>query len=277
MKTQLAKIYKSSYVLFSLLLILSCSTEDSEIDGNPLGLPKNISELYQDGSAIGDLNGKVSYDGNKIKEIYYNAYQKKVFTYTNNLIAKIEHYQAGELRFKHSYEYFEDKLIRYENVDLLTGNNDLITYTHNNDGTITYVQVYSFSGSPNWMKEGILYFDNQNIIKDEGEFRFNNISDEYHLIINFIDYDNKQNPYKNIAGYSLLLNLKGIIGNSNIISDYTYSTSFKNAVQYAESITGKEYEFKYDQKGRTVEMYRYSNELIGGEILYLDRIFKFKY
>lgn len=265
-------------LLFTLLSLSSCDDASSDpADTNTLGLPKTISELYQDGSQVGNLNGKVTYDGSKIVQIYYNDAQKKVFTYTGEFITNIEDYQAGVVRFEHTYTYDNGKLIEYDSQDLLTGNNDHITYTHNTDGTISYIQIFSFSGRQDWKKEGLLTFENQNLVQDVAEFSFYGISDEYNLIVNVLEYNDKQNPFKNISGYSLLLNLKGTIGNENIISDYTYSTSFKNGVQYAESITGKEYEFTYDKNDRTIQIDRYTNENTGGDLLYLDRIFKFKY
>jgi hypothetical protein len=260
-----------------LTLLASCGDDSSETKENPLGLPNTISELYQDGSAVGELKGTFKYSGSKLLEIYYNVSQKKVFTYNGNLITKMEHYQAGELRYEHSYTYENGKLIRYENNDLLTGDRDLINYTHEPDGTITYLQEFSFNGTPTWQKEGILTFENGNLVEDLAEFSFNNVTDEFNLVLNVLDYDDKPNPYQNVTGYNALLNLKGTIGNQNIISDYTYTTSFKDEVQFAESLTGKEYEITYDTKGRAIQLDRYSNENIGGNTLYLDRIYKFTY
>lgn len=273
------RYFKFFCSLFFLFVVLSsCHDESPEpVDSNALGLPMTISELYQDGNQVGDLNGKVTYTGNKLVEIFYNASQKKVFTYTDNWITKIEHYQDGIIRFTHSYTYDNGKLIGYDNQDALTGNNDHIVYTHNHDGTIAYEQIFSLGDTPSWKKEGILTFENDNLVEDIAEFNFYCITDEYNLLVNLLVYDDKPNPYKNIAGYSALLNLKGTIGNQNIITDYTYSTSFKNGVQFAESITGKEYEFEYDKNGRTTQIDRYSNEDIGGGVMFLDRIFKFKY
>ena len=81
----------------------SCKDENAPVvvaDTNTLGLPKTMSQLYQDGNQVGDLNGKVSYDGSKITEIYYNTTQKKVFTYTGDFITKIEEYRrVGALEY----------------------------------------------------------------------------------------------------------------------------------------------------------------------------------
>jgi hypothetical protein len=267
------------FVIIISLVLSSCKDENAPVvaDQNTLGLPKTISQLYQDGNQVGDLNGKVSYNGSKITEIYYNPTQKKVFTYTGDLITKIEEYQAGAIRFLHTYTYTNGKLTQYDNDDLLTRNKDHITYVHNTDGTISYEQVFSFDGRPDWKKEGVLTFKNLNLVDDTAEFSFFNVTDEYNLLVNVLEYDEKPNPYKNIIGYNALLNLKGTIGVTNITSDYTYSTSFKNGVQFAEAITGKEYDFAYDKQGRTIQIDRYSNEEKGGTTLFLDRIFKFQY
>jgi hypothetical protein len=268
-----------SLLLVFMLSFSSCKDENEAIvaDPNLLGLPKVMSELYQDGNQVGDLNGKVTYNGSKITEIFYNSTQKKVFTYTGDLITKIEHYQAGTIRFTHTYRYTDGKLVEYTNNDQLTGNRDHITYIHQPDGTIAYEQVYSFNGRDDWKKTGELTFVNQNVTEDIALFTFLNVSDEYNIIANVLEYNDKPNPFRNITGYNALLNLKGTIGTHNITSDYTYTSSFKNGVQYAESLMGKEYEFAYDKEGRTTQIDRYSNEKDGGEILYLDRIFKFQY
>jgi outer membrane lipoprotein-sorting protein len=274
--------YSKSLLLSVLIvrfsLLAACSDEDANpVDDNLLGLPQVITELYPDDSNTGELKGKFTYDGARLLEIYYNATQKKVFTYTGDFITTVEHYQNSVVRFEHNYTYSDGKLTLYENNDLLTGNNDVVTYTHHEDGTITYLHVSNLGGTLNWQKDGILTFENGNLIEDVAEFSFSNVTDEYNIIINLIEYDNKVNPFKNILGYSSLLNLKGTIGNENIITDYTYTSSYKNEVQYAEAITGKEYEFTYDQKNRTTQIDRFSNEDIGGDILYLDRIFKIEY
>lgn len=262
---------------FSLLAGCADNEDVNPVDDNLLGLPQVITELYPDGSNTGELKGKFTYNGARLLEIYYNPSQKKVFTYTGDVITKIEHYQNSEVRFEHTYTYSDGKLTKYENNDLLTGNHDIITYQHQEDGTITYLHVSNLGGAPNWQKEGILTFENGNLVEDVAEFTFSNVSNEYNIIINLIEYNDKVNPFKNILGYSSLLNLKGTIGNENIITDYTYTSSYKNEVQYAESITGKEYEFTYDKINRTTQIDRFSNEEIGGEILYLDRIFKIEY
>jgi hypothetical protein len=273
------KTKEINFVFLSILFVVAgCSDGTGDpVEANPLGLPKVSSELYQDGSSVGDLHGKFKYDGNRLLEIYYNTTQKKVFTYTGDVITKMEHYQAGVIRFEHTYTYQDGKLIEYHNDDKLTGNADVITYTHNLDGTVSYVHANDFNGTPNWEKVGTLTFVNGNIVEDVAEFSFYNVTDEYNLLVNVLEYNDKANPYKNILGYSSLLNLKGVMGNENIISDYTYSTSYKNGVQYAEGVTGKEYEFAYDKKNRTIQIDRYSNEDGGGEVLYLDRIYKFEY
>lgn len=277
-KQRFCKVLFLILAFVGLILLDACSgDEDVNPDNNVLGLPQVVSELYPDGSSAGELKGKFTYYGTKLLEIYYNPSQKKVFTYTGDVITKIEHYQNSVIRFEHVYTYTDGKLTQYQNNDKLTGDLDFITYTHQEDGTIAYQQTFSFNGTPNWQKEGILTFQNGNLIEDVAEFMFTNIEDEYNIVINLIEYDTHVNPYKNILGYSALLNLKGTIGNENIISDYTYTSSYKNDVQYAEAISGKEYEFKYDTKDRTIQIDRFSNEDIGGELLYLNRIFKIEY
>lgn len=277
-KDSIQKVLRAVLLLSSVMVLgTACSEDEAEKMTNEFDLPQTISELYPDGSTVGTLKGTVTYDGTKIVEIFYNASQKKVFTYTGDYITKIEHYQAGEIRFEHTYTYADGKLTSYQLEDLLIGNNTGVTYTHQEDGTVLYEEIFSMGGVPQSLKEGVLSFENQNLVADEAEFRFYNVSDEYTELINVLEYDDKPNPYKNIAGYSLLLNFKGSMGNQNIISDYTYSATYKNDVKYAESITGKEYEFAYDKEGRTIQIDRYSNEEIGGDLLYLDRIFKFTY
>jgi hypothetical protein len=279
--TGLQKQTATRYFLFSsflcTLILVSCTNDNTEEEANPLGLPKTVSELYQDGSNIGELKGTCTYNENKLVEIYYNSSQKKVFTYSGDVISKMEYYQAGTLRFEHTYTYENDILVEYKNADFQTGNIHTIQYMHETNGTVKYNEEFSFNGSLSWTKEGTITFANDNIVEDVAEFTFVGVEDEFNVIVNVLEYDDKPNPYKSILGYSALLNLKGTIGNHNIVSDYSYISSYKNGVQYAESLTGKEYEITYDAANRPIQMDRYSNEDIGGEILYLDRIYKFTY
>jgi hypothetical protein len=261
------------------VLEVSCTNENEtkNIDDNPLSLPKTIEELYQDGSNVGGLKGTFKYEGNKLVEIFYNYSQKKVFTYTGDLISKIEQYQAEIVRFEFTYSYENGKLISYLNRDLLTNNKEEVTYIYESDGSISFLQIFSFNGRPDWQKEGKLVIENGNLIESVAEFNFYNASNEYNLLINLLEYDDKPSPYKNVLGYTVLLNLNELIGTNNILTDYVYSTSFRGGSQYAESITGTEYEISYDNKGRPTQLDRFSNKEIGGDLLRLDRIYKIKY
>ena len=265
--------------ILSLLTIVltSCSgSDDSEGQVALLNFPSKTIDYYQDsGNTVGSREGTFNYNGDKLNEIFYNASQRKVFTYTGDFITKVEFYEASVVRFIENFSYNNGKLSIYEKFDLLTNRNENIVYTHQADGTITYQKlIYTSSVSnPTETITGTLFFESGNLVKDDYVYTFNNTStNEINYIERILQYDSKINPYKNIKGFSLLLPWINEINTNNLILDYSYVEAFMNGVQFTNYVIAKEYELQYDDRQFPTRFDYYTNEELGGNTLYLTRI-----
>lgn len=268
----------------SLLTIVlsSCSgNDDSGEQVELLNFPRKTIDYYQDsGNTIGSRTGTFQYNGDKLNEIFYNAAQRKVFTYTGDFITKVEFYEAGVVRFIENFSYNNGKLIVYEKFDLLTNRNENIAYTHQPDGTVTYQKlIYNTSiSNPTETMTGTLFFQNGNLVKDDYVYTFNNSStNEINYIERILQYDSKINPYKNIKGFSLLLPWVNEMNTNNLILDYSYVDAFMNSVLLSSYIVAKEYGLQYDERQFPISFDYYTNEDLGGNTLYLTRITAVEY
>jgi hypothetical protein len=263
--------------ILSLLTIVltSCSgSDDSAEQVELLNFPRKTIDYYQDsGSTIGSRTGTFNYNGNKLNEIFYNAAQRKVFT-------KVEFYEASALRFVENFSYSNGKLVTFDKFDLLTNRNENVVYTHQANGTISYIKlIYSSSiSNPSETLTGTLFFENGNLVEDEYSHLINNSStNEVNYIDRLYQFDNKINPYKNIEGFSLLLPWINEINANNLILDYSYVDAYMNGVLYTSYVIAKEYELQYDERQFPIQFDYYTNEDLGGNTLYLTRITDIEY
>ncbi|NNT71981.1 hypothetical protein HKT18_07115 [Flavobacterium sp. IMCC34852] len=270
--------------ILSLLTIVltSCSgSDDSGEQVELLNFPRKTIDYYQDsGSTIGSRTGTFQYNGDKLNEIFYNAAQKKVFTYTGDLITKVEFYEASVVRYIENFNYSNGKLSSYDKFDLLTNRNESIAYTHQSDGTVTYQKlIYSTSVSnPTETITGTLFFQNGNLVKDDYVYTFNNSStNEINYVERLFQYDSKINPYKNIKGFSLLLPWVNEMNINNLILDYSYVDAFMNGVLFSSYVVAKEFDLQYDERQFPIRFDYYTNEDLGGNTLYLTRITNVEY
>jgi len=198
------------------LVLTSCNNEDSSEEKSLL--PK--TEIYTYGSQPGENSTIIySYDGNKIDSLNYEDGSKTVFTYTGNLITKAIHTEINE-----GEEYSKTTTFTYENNKLKSfletssesESNRRRIYTYNPNGTISTITV---SINPKTQQEiqdssSILTLDvNGNIIKAE----FNDF-------VNTVEYDTKNNPFKSITGYTLLLDSGVFDKDANSVNNITKIT-----------------------------------------------------
>jgi hypothetical protein len=217
------------------LVLTSCSSDNDSSYKNFL-LPK--TEIYTFGSLPGD-NTTVTYvyEGNKIVSLTYDEGAKTVFTYTGNLITKAiytQNIEGEDQTTTTTLTYENNKLKSFLEVSSESESNKKRTYTYNPNGTISTVTV---SIDPTTQEEtlessSILTLDSKgNIIKAES----NSIS-------NSVEYDNNNNPHKNILGYALLLDSDIFDKDANSVNNITKITERTDG-----NVTGTfEYENNYN-------------------------------
>lgn len=220
--------------LVFVLLITLCSCTNENTD--QVQLLKKIIEISVDGSSS---TTTLNYNGNKIVNID-KADKLLEFYYTDDLITRIvESDKMTQHKSILDYSYFDGKLVK-----IVSSDNYVLNYIHNNDGSVSYEKITKDSNNTGVkIYHGILYFQNQNLIKDErilddagiGILAKNTVS---------IEYDYKNNALNNILGFGKLLNYsKTISSNNDIVS--TEISSVKNLTEDQVISSIKTYYSKY--------------------------------
>ncbi|MFV5688505.1 hypothetical protein ACM55M_07760 [Flavobacterium sp. ZT3R25] len=188
-----------------------------------------------------------TYNGNKIVSI--DGIQKHVdFTYTDGLISKtVTLNKINQLLETIEYTYVAGELIRTKSP-----NNYIINYIHNSDKTISYEKLAINSAYKEVkMYHGILYFQNENFIKDERILDNAAVGVTSSYSISF-DYDSKHNPLFNVLGYKKILDYnEAISSNNSLISTVIISTTKDE--QIASSAKFYKSSFTYDLENYPTE------------------------
>jgi len=256
---------KLFYFLSAFVFVFTSCSNDAETN-KPLEpsqqiLPKAI--VYQ--SKINDetQTNTLVYNGNKIlnvSRLLDGKVVKTVFTYSGNLITKTEGFIDNVLISTTNYTYDKNKLkeaiLILANVSSKNGFYMKRFYTHNSDGTISYVIFRDYA--PNIAEDGekIMTFKDGNLVKTTtkylGEPSYYNYVYEY-------KYDSKNNPLKNIVGLDLILFDGGVynghdmsngdfgindFGLNNVIEKTTIVSSKAGSETYVEKLS-----YTYDETG----------------------------
>ena len=198
---------------------------------------KTVVETSADGTSQTTF---FTYNGAEIASID-GIQQRLDFTYESGLITKIvELDKATQVRKTVEYSYVENKLVRAKSP-----NNYIINYIRNSDGTISYEKLAIDSGAQEVkICQGILYFQNENFIKDEGTLGNSAAGVVSNYSVSF-EYDSKKNPFKNILGYEKLLDHKETISLNNNTTTAVITTIAKDG-QIISSARFYKRSFKYD-------------------------------
>jgi len=223
---------KKNLYLFGLILLSlsSCSKDEntSSESSSPILVKKIINTINPNDVVI--LTYK--YDGNKIISESDDQGFVSTYTYTENVITKIEERVDNKFQSSKEYTYVNGKVatqVWKQNY----GGTDSYTYTYNSNGTVSYKRTRT--GSEN--TTGMLTFKNGNIVKNEVFY-----GGKYPSTVTYIyDYDSKNNPFKNVLGFNLLLETdEDMFSLNNMIQDGGGFPTFY-------------FTFKYDANGYPIE------------------------
>jgi hypothetical protein len=174
-----------------------------------------------------------TYDENKIVSLVSDAGHKTLFTYTGNLITKTEYYEENVLVTTTVFTYENNKLKSYLETPAGNSSKRRKDYTYNANGTIsTATFLISTDQVETLDSSSIFTLDtNGNVVKVE----FNDST-------NLIEYDTKNNPFKNILGYTQLLDSEAFDQEVNTVNNFSKLTE-----KEGETIVGTHiYENTYD-------------------------------
>ncbi|MDI5886451.1 MAG: hypothetical protein Q8R22_10115 [Flavobacterium sp.] len=238
-----------------LLTLYSCSNDNDD----SLKLLKKVVETSENGTSETTV---YTYNGTEIVSI--DGVQKRSdFTYTDGLITKtVILNKTNQLSETIEYSYLVGKLVEVESLG-----NYRINYIHNTDKTVSY-ERFRISGNQQ-VKEfhGTLYFENENLIKNERILDTMPVGITSSESITF-DYDAKNNPLYNVLGYKNLLDhMETISSNNSLINTVIATTT--NGDQVLSVANFYKSSFKYDSENYPTERVSETAILANGNTGYL--------
>lgn len=246
-----------------ILTITSCSSNDNDSGTTETAiLPKTVKFSKPD-YPLENTTSTITYDGNKIVSAI-DQETKTIFTYEGNVIVKMIEYDVtnGDKEEEESYSYTNGKLTSTLYARNFTSKYPFgqykgrYTYTYNLDGTVkkeTY-NVNAETGVESKIDYLEVYtFQNGNLVKLVATDQPSGLSS---VRTSLYEYDAKNNPFRNVLGYNLLIDADNCSVNNLTKHSYSYSgdaasSSYKTVYEYND----KGYPTKatlYKQDGVTV-------------------------
>jgi len=194
---------KIAPILIALVLAFaSCSKSDTPQPQSSIILPKKMVSTDSGGTTTDVL----SYVGNKLATRTSDDGSKEIYSYTGNLITKIEFSNPSNVVNETSNYSYSNGRLAFETF-VYSSIVETINYTYNSDGTVSFVKT-SFDSKTNnttTFYSGKYTYLNSNLVKKEVVSSGSSSTTIY-------EYDVKNSLGKNIEGFSLL------IGNEETIS-----------------------------------------------------------
>ncbi len=212
--------------LFSItLLVLTSCSKNENTNATPIaGSSTLIKKIIKNRGSSVEVE-YFKYDGNKLITISNGINFIATYTYTGNVITRIEELVDNKFQNSMDYTYFDGKLA----TSVLTRSYDgtiSYSYTYNTNGTVSYQE-----SNTGLISSGILTLANGNVVKNE-------VLSPTKVTYTY-EYDTKNNPFKNILGFTLMINENEMYSPNNLTVD--------------NRNYGRNYKFKYDANGFPTE------------------------
>jgi hypothetical protein len=209
------------------LILTSCTS--SYDDPTTTDQDSVLVRKYTYGRNDQTITTNLIYNGNKVVSTNSTGGISEKFTYTGNLITKIEQFFYDDLEQSNTYVYNSDqKLETFISLIPTMGNGKKVTFVYNSDGTTSYSKFTGNLTSQATLEEtGKIFYTNGEIIQIES------IAGTTTTIQNFT-YDEKNNPFKNCMGFSAIsfpaisFSDFQVDGKSRNVLTYSSSSSFNN-------------------------------------------------
>jgi YD repeat-containing protein len=232
----------------SLLVMTSCSSDDnnSSDSASSIVVKKRVvvsgNETYTD---------TYTYSGTKIASMVGADGSKTNYTYTGDVITKIEEFDdKGVIDTTTEYTYANGKLASSLEKDSSEDYNYKTVYTYNTDGTVSFADFMMNKTTGALVDDGgtvgkYTYSAGNLVKKVYSYYGFEHT--------NIFEYDTKNNPLKNITGIGLLLELE----DSNSANNTVKETSTNSTISTITATT-----YTYDANGFPIE----ENSVYDGKI-----------
>lgn len=200
---------KILYLLSATLLVFSSCSTDENSSENPTSQALLLKKTIENDVAFGTNTTNYTYDGNKLVEINRYDELSDIYTYTGDLITKIEKftiYYSGtpdmetELLTTDHFAYnSNNQLIEFKTTYADSEKERITTYVYNTNNTISFEQYEYYPGlEPQLLKEGTITLQNGEISSLQVIKTFDSFTDNY-------TYDTKNSIFKNVLGYDKLI------------------------------------------------------------------------
>lgn len=221
----------------SIVLMSSCSSDDSSTEGDSATLlPKKIVQTSVENGISGTLDYTFTYDGNKLKQVSLSDASRYVYTYTGDLITKVEAFKSSELQFTDVYAYEGGKLAsKITTYAFGSTPAQKLTFVYNANGTVNANESEIINKQEIKYDSTTLYtFANGNIISTEY------INGEREKITS--TFDDKKSPFINITGAKLLLDMNldesfDFYSVNNTVKNVTVDTDATGKVTLTATVT----------------------------------------
>lgn len=209
--------------MFGLLLLFSCSNNESVNDGSTTGVVLVKKIVYSDG-----VENTFNYNGTKLTKINIVGEGEYLnITYSGDLIIKIEWFTANNIGSEVTeFNYSLNKLSQIKTYISPNRLEIIENYSYNSDGTITIAESYYNSSN---------VLTNSNPRKNYYDTAGNKIKTEFlqnNKVISTLNYayDTKNSPFKNITGAHVLFLEDDSVG--SVINNLTNGPNSSKSYQY---------------------------------------------
>lgn len=205
------------YCFLGLLLMLVSCTNETYLKADNLVLPKKLKIIFPTSSTT-----NISYEGSKIWSIS-DEKSKTYYEYEGNHIAKETSYIGDAVKETKYYDYENDLLktviVKSENKETK------YIYNYNSDGTITKETYDLDSKTQKEVKDPgktVYTIAEGNLMKLISDWGYRDVTTASRY-----EYDTKNNAFKNVLGFNLLLDQDEFgaefnISSPNNLTRYTF-------------------------------------------------------
>ena len=220
-----------AFSALTLIVLVSCSVSDEDPVANTVDPSSVLLKKIIDLDPVhGNVTTLINYNGNKVTGSTSDDGSSDVFTYTGDLITKVEYFTGTTLDQRELYTYnSNNKLVTYVRLDFdATGSGVKETYVHNADGTISYSRYLGDTNSQTQLNNtGKAFFTNGEISKVEKYYTTGGVNTTQ--VTNYT-YDDINNPLMNITGYAATAFTDGFADGilHNVLTETHVSNSTQN-------------------------------------------------
>lgn len=233
-------------------LLAACDGDENTTPYNPNAADSNTLirktiETFDDGET---LTTTFHYDGFKMANFTDTDGGSGVFTYANDQLVKIEHFSGTTLEQTDLFTYNSaGKIIAHKELLHLEDTGTRQELTHNANGTIDIATFHGNLAQQNNPGESVkLFFTGSEITKKQL------FTGSALILEEMYEYDNLNNPWRNVVGLNMALALQGEVGGilhnltstsgttSPVSITYSYDTftgfpAFSESIGTSDSVT----------------------------------------